>query len=145
MEVVTDWTDPAFAGRPVPSPDAVGSAYFAAMDRGELLFQECPDCGRRQLYPRSICAGCGGSPTWSASAGRGIVHTYTIVRQSLTPPFSRLAPYVVAIVELDEGPRLMGNVTDCDPETVWIGMPVEAYAVRVEHGLAVPFWRPVAS
>jgi uncharacterized OB-fold protein len=70
------------------------------------------------------------------------VHTFTVVRQSLMAPFDGLAPYVIAMVELDEGPKMMGNVTDCDPVDVHIGMAVSAYAVRVEDGVSVPFWRP---
>ena len=142
MEVVTDWDDPAFAGRPVPAPSGVAAEYFAAVETGELRYQDCPSCGHRQFYPRQLCAGCGGEPVWAVSSGRGRVHTFTVVRQNLSPPFASLVPYVLAVVELEEGPRLMGNVTDCQVEDVKIGMAVEAYAVRVREGLGVPFWRP---
>jgi uncharacterized OB-fold protein len=54
-------------------------------------------------------------------------------------------PCVVAIVELDEGPRMMSNVTHCDPVRVHIGMPVELYTVAVEDGIGIPFWRPAAA
>jgi uncharacterized OB-fold protein len=70
------------------------------------------------------------------------VHTFTIVRQNLAEPWRGLLPYVVAMVELEEGPRMMTNITGCDPEDVYIGMPVEAYTVEVEEGLGLPFWRP---
>ncbi|HLN17447.1 MAG TPA: Zn-ribbon domain-containing OB-fold protein [Acidimicrobiales bacterium] len=142
MEIVADWTDPRFAGRPRPGPDLLSAEFYAAADRGELRYQECPDCGHRQFYPRLICTGCGGEPAWAVASGRGTVHTFTVVRQNLSPPFVDLLPYVLAIVELEEGPRMMGNVTDCDPADVHIGLPVEAYGVRVEDGLALPFWRP---
>ena len=52
-------------------------------------------------------------------------------------------PYVVAMVDLEEGPRVMSNLTDCDPEDVHVGMAVEAWTVVVEDGLGIPFWRPV--
>jgi uncharacterized OB-fold protein len=142
VEVVTDWDDPAFAGRPVPAPSGVAAEYFAAVETGELRYQDCPSCEHRQFYPRRLCAGCGGEPVWAVSSGRGRVHTFTVVRQNLSPPFASLVPYVLAVVELEEGPRLMGNVTDCQVEDVKIGMAVEAYAVRVREGLGVPFWRP---
>jgi uncharacterized protein len=142
MEVVADWDDPRFAGRPRPDPDQLSAQFFAAADAGELRYQECPSCGHRQFYPRLLCTECGGEPEWRAASGRGSVHTFTVVRQSLMPPFDGLAPYVIAMVELDEGPKMMGNVTDCDPGDVHIGMPVSAYAVRVEEGISVPFWRP---
>ena len=73
------------------------------------------------------------------------MHTFTIVRQNGEPPFRDQLPYVVAMIELDEGVRMMGNVTDCPVERVRIGMPVEAYAVECGDGLAVPFWRPAAA
>jgi hypothetical protein len=73
------------------------------------------------------------------------VHTFTIVRQNGQPPFEDELPYVVAMVELEEGVRMMGNVTGCAVESVRIGVPVEAYAVECGDGLAVPFWRPAAS
>jgi uncharacterized protein len=144
MEVVSDWDNPAFAGRPVPEPNGVAAEYFAAIERGELRYQECPACGARQFYPRALCAGCGAEPRWAVSCGRGLIHTFTVVRQNLSPPFSSLVPYVLAIVELEEGPRMMGNVTGCAVDDVRIGMAVEAYAVRVRDGLGVPFWRPLA-
>ncbi len=144
MDVVTDWEEPTYAGRPVPEPTGVAAEYFAAVERGELRYQECPACGTRQFYPRELCAGCGGEPTWAVASGRGRVHTFTVVRQNLTPPFSSLVPYVIAIVELEEGPRMMGNLTGCPVDDVRIGMDVEAYAVRVREGVGVPFWRPVA-
>ncbi len=144
MEVVADWGDPRFAGRPRPEPDRLSAQFFAAADAGQLRYQECPSCGHRQFYPRLLCTECGGEPEWRTASGRGSVHTFTVVRQSLMPPFDGLAPYVIAMVELDEGPKMMGNLTDCDPDDVRIGMPVDAYAVRVEEGVSVPFWRPVA-
>jgi uncharacterized OB-fold protein len=73
------------------------------------------------------------------------VHTFTIVRQNGEVPFKDQLPYVVAMIELDEGVRMMGNVTGCPVESVRIGMPVEAYAVECGDGMAVPFWRPVAA
>jgi uncharacterized OB-fold protein len=142
MEVVADWEDPRFAGRPRPDPDQLSAQFFAAADAGELRYQECPSCGHRQFYPRLLCTECGGEPEWRTASGRGSVHTFTVVRQSLMAPFDGLAPYVIAMVELDEGPKMMGNVTDCDPVDVHIGMAVSAYAVRVEDGVSVPFWRP---
>lgn len=142
MDIVDTWSEPAFAGRPVPAPHGMAAEYFAALDRGELRYQKCPKCDRRQFYPRELCLGCGAVPDWGVASGRGSVHTFSVVRQSLTPPFSGILPYVVAIIELEEGPRMMGNVTDCAVEEVHIGMQVEAYGVRVREGLSVAFWRP---
>jgi uncharacterized OB-fold protein len=142
MEVTGSWEDADYQGRPVPDPDALSAEYWEAAGRGELRYQECPVCHHRQFYPRLVCTECGATPEWRASSGRGTVHTFTVVRKNLAPPFDRLVPYVVAVIELEEGPRMLGNVTDCHPDGVRIGMAVTAHAVVAEDGIAVPFWRP---
>jgi uncharacterized OB-fold protein len=129
--------------RPLPERDAVFAPFWEGAAEGRLLYQECPECGHRQFYPRAICTACGGDPAWAEASGRGTVHTYTIVRQYGAPPFKDELPYVVAMIELDEGVRMMGNVTDCPVDRVHVGMPVEAYAVAAADGVGVPFWRPL--
>jgi hypothetical protein len=128
--------------RPIPAGGNVVGEFWSAAADGRLLIQRCATCGTRQFYPRQVCATCGSTPEWEQASGRGVVHTFTIVRQNGAKPFSAELPYVVAIVELEEGPRMMGNVTGCAPEDVTVGMPVHAYAVTIEEGLAVPFWEP---
>lgn len=130
------------AARPLPEIDDVSRPFWEAAARGEVVYQECPDCGHRQLYPRALCTACGAEPAWQQASGRGTVHTFTVIRQNLAEPFRSLVPYVVAIVELEEGPRLMTNVIGCDPDQVRIGLPVEAQPLTVEDGLGIPFWRP---
>ena len=128
--------------RPQLGPGALDRAFFEAAARGELLYQRCPTCAHRQFYPRQLCTACGADTTWATASGRGVVHTFTIVRQNGQAPFKNELPYAVAMVELEEGVRMMGSVTGCAVESVRIGMRVEAYAVECEEGLAVPFWRP---
>jgi len=144
VEVLGTWDDPLYAGRPVPAPDALSGAFWTAAAGGELRIQECPECGHRQFYPRLLCTACGSTPHWAVASGRGTLHTFSVVRKNLAAPFDRLTPYVVAMVELEEGPRMMGNVTHCDPADVHIGMALTAYAVQAVEGIAVPFWRPAA-
>ena len=69
------------------------------------------------------------------------MHTFTIVRQMGMRPFRDELPYVVAMVELDEGPLIMGNVTDCDPEAVQIDAPVTVHFVRAADDVGIPYWR----
>ncbi|WP_166462554.1 Zn-ribbon domain-containing OB-fold protein [Amycolatopsis acidicola] len=127
--------------RPRPEPNEVTAPYFAACARGELLIQRCPDCGHAQHYPRALCTSCGAAPDWERSSGQGTVYTFTVIRQTGVAPFREEVPYVVAMIELAEGPRLMGNVTGVDPEAVRIGMPVEVYMVQVDDEVGVPYWR----
>jgi uncharacterized OB-fold protein len=130
--------------RPVPAKDPVSAPYWEAAARGELLIQRCPACGNRQHYPRAVCAQCGATPEWERVSGKGTVYTYTVIRQNHARPFRDELPYVVAMVELEEGPRVMGNV-DGPVDDVHIGMPVEVYFQTAEEGLGVPFWRPVSA
>ena len=129
--------------RPLPRPDNVSKPFWEAASRGELLIQRCPS-GHRQFYPRAVCRVCGSDPEWERASGRGTVHTFTVIRQNHARPFRDELPYVVAMVELDEGVRMMGNITDCAIDQVRIGMPVEVHMVQGEPGVGVPFWRPVA-
>jgi len=131
-----EWT------KPLPTPDDVNRDYWAAGTEGRLLIQACPHCGHRQFYPRALCTSCAGEPEWLECTGRGTVHTFTIIRQMGMRPFRSELPYVVAMVELEEGPLIMGNVTDCDPESVRIGLAVEVHFIKAADDVGVPMWRP---
>jgi uncharacterized protein len=128
--------------RPLPAPDPVSSEFWSAAFGGRLLIQHCPACGERQFYPRAVCMSCGGEPDWEEVSGRGTVHTFTIIRQNYARPFRDELPYVVAIIELAEGPRMMGNVTGVAADDVYVGMEVAAYIIEAEEGVGVPMWRP---
>ena len=130
--------------RPLPNLDEVSTEYWAAGARGELRVQECGSCGHRQFYPRLLCTKCGKTPGWLTCSGRGVIHTFTVIRQNHAKPFRNELPYVVAMVELEEGPRMMGNVLDCPVEDVRIGMPVQVVFEAADEGVGVPFWRPTA-
>jgi uncharacterized OB-fold protein len=70
------------------------------------------------------------------------LHTFTIVRQNGAEPFRSELPYVVAMIDLEEGPRMMGNVTGCQVDDVFIGMLLVAYSVKVSDEVGVVFWEP---
>ena len=131
------------AGRPLPLPDADTAPFWEAAHEGRLLIQRCESCDAVQFYPRALCTSCGtGPPAWLEASGRGTVHTFTVVRQNLMPPFKDLAPYVLAIIDLEEGVRMMGNVLECDPAEVHIGMAVEVFFEPATDELSLPMWRP---
>ncbi len=112
--------------RPAPVPDHDSAPYWQALHDGRLLLQRCQDCGKFQLYPRDRCLSCRGPVTWLEASGRGTVYSFTVIRQNYARPFRDWIPYVVALVELEEGPRVMTNLVDCDPDAVQVGMPVTA-------------------
>ena len=127
---------------PVPDLEGEWKPFWDATARGELLIQECVSCRKRQFYPRAICTHCGGEPGWLIASGYGTVYTFSVVRQNLVPPFREMLPYVLAMVDLDEGVRMMTNITDCDLDDVAIGLPVEVHMRKATTGFWVPYWRP---
>jgi uncharacterized protein len=129
-------------GRPLPELDNVSRTYWDGLARGVLLLQRCRSCARYQFFPRALCVWCGGDPEWVESSGRGVVHTYTVIRQNRTPPFHLAVPYVVAMIELEGGVRVLGNVTGCPPEDVFIGLPVRLETTDAGAGVYLPHWRP---
>ena len=135
-------SDAPVARRPLPGPDHVSAPYWDAAADGRLVVQRCLACGRSQFYPRAMCRHCAGETEWVDASGRGVVYSYSIVRQNRTPPFDAMSPYVVAMVDLAEGARMMGNVTGCDPDAVYVGMPVEVYMEAIGEGLSLPQWKP---
>ena len=138
MEVVRvgEWS------KPLPELDGVSREFWQAASEGRLLYQRCPRCDHRQFYPRALCTACAESPEWAEASGRGRVHTFTIVRQFGGKPFRDELPYVVAMIDLEEGVRMMGNLTGLSVDEVRIDMPVEAYALLAEPGVGVVYWRP---
>lgn len=119
---------------------AVGHAdtapFWSGTARGELLYQRCGACGRPQFPPRQHCAHCqSGEPEWQRSAGKGAVHTFTVVHRAPTAAFKDDVPYTIALVDLDEGFRMMMNVIGCPPGEVGIGTRVRV--VFRPHGDAM--------
>ena len=130
--------------RPLPDlRDLDTQAFWLATKEKRLIYQQCADCGAVVFYPRRRCSSClSANLEWKESAGEGTVYTYSIVRQSYHPFFRSMAPYAVAWIDLDEGPRLVSNVVGLeDPSGVRIGMRVK---VRWEEheGLCVPLFEP---
>ena len=117
--------------------------FFDRCARGELAVQRCSACGALRHYPRPHCPECM-SPewTWQASSGRGTVYTFTVVRQNLNPRFRDRIPYVVAVVELDEGVRVLTNLVGVDPDAVRVGMPVSVVFDEDPDGRTVPRFQP---
>jgi uncharacterized OB-fold protein len=130
--------------KPLPQLDNVNEEYWKAAREGRLLIQQCPKCGHRQWYPRAVCTQCAADPEWLEASGRGTVHTYTVVRQQGIPAFKAELPYVITMVELEEGPMIFGSMPGVDPDTVSIGMPVEVYFVAAADDTGIPYWRPAS-
>jgi uncharacterized OB-fold protein len=136
---------------PLPYASWETRGYWEGAGREELVLQRCADCGTVQHRPRAVCASClSGEIEHFVASGRGSVHTYTVTHQNGVPPFRDAVPYVLAYVELEEGPRLMTNIVGCDPARVEIGMDVVVDFAAVDASslgeaggaFAVPRFRP---
>jgi uncharacterized protein len=129
--------------KPLPVPSEVSAPYWEGLALGELRLQRCGDCGRYVFYPRSVCPHCLGERLeWVPTSGRGRVYSHTIVRRAMNPAFAAEVPYVFAIVELDEGPRVTTNIVGCAPEEVRVDMPVKAAYDSVTSELALLKFEP---
>jgi uncharacterized OB-fold protein len=108
--------------KPVPSITAETRPFWDGCAAGELRYQACRECGRVQFYPRALCAGCGGvALEWRRSRGEGTVYAVTVVHRAPSAAFRADVPYAVALVDLDEGFRMLANVVGGAPADVAIG------------------------
>jgi uncharacterized OB-fold protein len=107
-----------------PTPNAVSAPYWESCARGELSLQRCNSCQQFQFYPRTICSHCGaGDLAWQVVSGSGTVKSFTVVRRGISKAYA--APYVVALIELAEGPSMMSTIVGSEPEAVAIGAGVQ--------------------
>jgi uncharacterized protein len=112
--------------KPLPRPTATSRPFWEAAKRHELMLQQCQSCKGFIYYPRDRCPHCMSDQLeWQRVSGRGKLYSYTIVRRASTRAFAD-RPYVLAIVELDEGPRMTTNL-DAPAGQIKIGTPVRAY------------------
>ncbi|WP_181782658.1 Zn-ribbon domain-containing OB-fold protein [Pseudonocardia pini] len=113
-------------GRPTPHPSPVTRPFWAACARHELTIQRCGGCSSAVFYPRPVCPVCGSSRLdWVAATGRGTLYSYTVARRATHRRLADRVPYVIAIVELDEGPRLTSTVIGTDPADLAIGVRLQ--------------------
>jgi uncharacterized OB-fold protein len=129
----------------VPLPET--KPYWAAARRHELSLPWCRSCGAFHFYPRASCPHClSGDLEWRRVSGRGRLETFTIVHRG-PKNFPLGTPYVLAVVALDEGPRLMTNLVGIapDPAQVKIGMAVEVVFADAGDGVALPHFRPAGA
>ncbi|WP_431604188.1 Zn-ribbon domain-containing OB-fold protein [Acidovorax soli] len=122
----------------MPRPNAQTQPYWEGAAAGELRYQRCAVCGHVQLIPRSLCEHCHGRRLdWQASERTGTVLTFTTVYRAPLPVFKDMVPYVIAIVDMDEGFRVMANAKAQGREGLEIGARVRIGFQEV-HGMALP-------
>ena len=130
----------------LPTPEPVvaleAKPFWDAAAQGRLVLQRCAGCLLVVWYPRALCPACSGTQLdWFEASGRGTIYSYTVNHRG-DGAYKGAAPYILAYVELDEGPRVLTNVVECDPVAVNVGQPVRAVFQRTAGGLALLRFRP---
>ncbi|WP_432156378.1 Zn-ribbon domain-containing OB-fold protein [Streptomyces sp. bgisy153] len=122
----------------IPETDAFTRAYWTAAAEGRLLVRRCRACDRVHHYPREFCPHCWSEDVrWERASGRAALYTWSVVHHNDLPPFRDRTPYVAAVVELAEGPRMMTEVVEAVPSDLRAGMDL---SVAFRDG--VPVFRP---
>ena len=129
--------------RPIPTALPETEPFWQGCRDGVLLLQSCHACGNLQYYPRAVCTACLSSDLdWRRASGRGRIHSFTTVHRALSPAFEDDLPYVVAVIELEEGLRMVSRIVECDSERLAIEQPVEVAFERVSSECVLPVFRP---
>ena len=130
--------------RPLPIPTPETEHFWEGTKLGELRLQRCSDCSKSYFPPRPFCPFCGSQDvSVFAASGRAKLYSYVISHQT-TPSGPFKEPYAVAVVELEEGPRMMTNIVECEqtPEALALDMPLEVTFDACSDEISLPFFRP---
>lgn len=129
----------------LPTPDEFTETFWEGARKGKLLIGRCSSCSKAHYYPRPFCPHCGSEEvSFEEASGAARLYTWSVVHQNDLPPFKERVPYVAAIVDLAEGPRMMTNVVDCDPGSLAAGMALEVTFQDIGEGYAIPVFKPAA-
>ncbi|MFE2235363.1 Zn-ribbon domain-containing OB-fold protein [Streptomyces sp. NPDC059442] len=122
----------------LPDVDAFTRPYWDAAAGGRLLLRRCAGCGRAHHYPREFCPHCWSEDVaWEPAGGRATLYTWSVVHRNDLPPFGERVPYVAAVVDLAEGPRMMTEVVGVAEAALRIGMDLEV-AFHVREDTTIP-------
>ena len=130
--------------RPLPQPTPETREFWEGAQRGELRIQRCNACGRAYFFPRPLCPHCASTDVaWFTASGRGTLYSY-IINHRPAYGFQDWAPYVIAVVQLEEGPRMMTNIVGVEPvpEQLPLDLPVEVTWEKQSDEITLPLFRP---
>jgi uncharacterized OB-fold protein len=129
--------------KPLPRPNRLSAPYWEGAHQHELRILHCSACGHNFLPAADRCPQCLGKQLeWVKSSGRGKVWSWVVFHQRYFAAFEADLPYNVAYVELDEGPRLMTNLVECDADAIRCDMPVEVVFDDLTPEISLPKFRP---
>jgi uncharacterized OB-fold protein len=129
--------------KPLPEIQPWSKAFWEGTKQHKLLIQECKDCGVKIFYPRKFCPECwSANLTWAEASGKGKVFSYSVTTAGVEERFADDLPFVLALVDLEEGVRMMTNIVNCKLEEVKIGMDVKVVFEDVTDDITLPKWKP---
>ena len=129
--------------KPLPEPDFDTIPFWEALKRHELQLQRCADCQHVYFYPRILCPSCwSANVKWERMSGKGHVYTYTVMHRAPHPAFAEDVPFIIGVVELDEGPRLPVNIVQCSPEEIAVDMAVEVVFEDINDEITLARFKP---
>jgi len=130
--------------KPLPRINGDNQPFWEGCRDHELRFQKCAACGHVRHPPSLVCPQClGRDGQWIVSAGAGRIFSYAVYHVAFHEGFKPDVPYVVALVDLDEGPRLLTNIVGCAPGDVFCDMPVRVIWEDVTPEISLPKFTPV--
>jgi len=129
----------ALPPKPLPVIDTETRPFWEGARDGKLMLQRCRACRKHVFYPRTLCTHCHSDKlAWVRASGEGTIHSFTIARRPAGPAFAADVPYVIALIDLKEGPRMMSNILTPDVEAVRIGQKVHVVFVPASPEVTVP-------
>jgi uncharacterized OB-fold protein len=127
----------------LPTIEDDSRPFWDAAREQRFLIRHCLSCDEYSHYPRTFCPSCWSEDVeWFEASGRGTLYTWSTVFINDLPPFNERLPYIAAVVDLDEGPRVMTNMVDCDGSQLSIGMAVRATYQAISDDVTVPVFVP---
>lgn len=128
---------------PIPSPEA--QPYWDGLRDSKLLMPRCDACGKSWFPPSLLCPHCNARKwTWTPTSGRGRIFSYVVYHRVYHPGFADEVPYAVAVIELDEGPRMISNVIGIAPDKLACDMRVEIVYQPITETITLPKFKPAA-
>jgi hypothetical protein len=127
----------------LPTPEGDTIEFWEAAKERRLLIRHCLECDAYSYYPRPFCPACWSERVeWHEAAGEGTLYTWSVIYSNDQPPFSDRVPYVAAIVDLAEGPRMMTNVVDCAFDDLRVGMRLQVTFQPISDDYTIPVFVP---
>jgi uncharacterized protein len=127
----------------MPLANSDTAPFWDGCARGLFLLQRCTECSTFRHPPSPICPNClSAEHEWLQATGHGTIYTFVIVREALRRGWEELVPYVVAVIDLDEGPKFVTNVVNIEPDLVTIGMRGKIVFTSTDDAMMLPLFAP---